>query len=191
MSQLLQFKSSAIPFCNSRERWVLKRNVTIRIQKSTPGTSTTSLWHGGGSSSFMIGCTMLQAKGLDWRCLPSWSGRIQFVNGSPTFFTCPRQWPLHHWCCRHLICGSQYQQSFQKGIWNALMSGVTPIKTCNGTAPPMDLGENWIIIDVDLIVLLYYHTPPCDHNHVSCDARTPPMDMFKRLLWTSAICSAQ
>jgi hypothetical protein len=35
-----------------------------------------------------------------------------------------------------------------------------------------DRGKNWIVIDVDLIVLLYHHTPPCDHNHASCDART-------------------
>jgi hypothetical protein len=33
-------------------------------------------------------------------------------------------------------------------------------------------GENRIAIDVDLIALLYYHTPPCDRNRASCDART-------------------
>jgi hypothetical protein len=32
-------------------------------------------------------------------------------------------------------------------------------------------GKNRIAKDVDLTALLRYHTPPCDRNHASCDAR--------------------
>jgi hypothetical protein len=32
-------------------------------------------------------------------------------------------------------------------------------------------GENRIAKDVDLTALLRYHTPPCNCNHASCDAR--------------------
>jgi hypothetical protein len=32
-------------------------------------------------------------------------------------------------------------------------------------------GKNRIAKDVDLTALLHHHTPPCNCNHVSCDAR--------------------
>jgi hypothetical protein len=39
------------------------------------------------------------------------------------------------------------------------------------TKQTVSQGENRIAKDVDLTALLRHHTPPCDSNHTSCDAR--------------------
>lgn len=43
-------------------------------------------------------------------------------------------------------------------------------------------GKNRIIIDVDLTALLCYHTPPCDRNHASCDARMNELMLGRRFV---------
>jgi hypothetical protein len=122
-------------------------------KKSAPVTSTISLWHDRGliliydRTHHAMGqrSRLMTLSIMIWKDpICGWVADILCTSKTTTI--------THWWNC-HLICGFQYKQCFQKGIWNVLMSGVTPVKTCSGT--------------------------------------TLPMDLFKRLLWTSAICLAQ